>query len=63
MRRKHNRFRQRISCAIAVIGVILLVGTGGAGDAGNISAAQIVWQLVAGLVMLGGGATLGGLFR
>ena len=41
--------------AAAIIGALLLLGTAGASDAGNIGLGQTLLQLVIGVVLLAGG--------
>ena len=52
---------QRIFRVIAILGFLLIYGTAGASDCGQIDIPQIVAQSCVGLVMMVGGAWLGGL--
>lgn len=61
MSRKTARRLQIMFRVIAVLGFMLVYGTAGASDAGQIEIPQIIFQSVIGLVMFGGGAYLGGM--
>ena len=52
---------QRIFRVVCAVGAMLLIGTAGASDAGQIEIAQLAAQAGAGLVMLTVGALFGGL--
>ena len=61
MSRKMERRLQIMFRVIAVLGFMLVCGTAGASDAGQIEIPQIILQSVIGLVMFACGAYLGGM--
>lgn len=61
MTRKTVRRVRGLFRVIVLLGFLLIYGTAGAADCGQIDIPQMIIQSVIGLVMLGGGAWLGGL--
>lgn len=63
MTKKTIRRTRRIFRVIFVLGALLVYGTAGASDAGDISFARTVIQSVIGMLMFTSGAWLGGMMQ
>ncbi len=61
MSRKTVRRIQRVFQVVCILGFVLLLGTAGASDCGQIGMRQIMLQGCIGLLVFTGGAWLGGL--
>ncbi len=59
--RQMRRWKENLCIAACVLGFLLILGTFGAADLGQISLCQMIAQSVLGLALFVGGGILGGI--